>query len=263
MDIINQLNEWHERNEHQKIIDAVEQTPARERGFEITGMYARALNNAGRYQEAFDQLMAVEEYGRGNGVWNFRVGYSLYYMDRSQEAAEYFQRAVDFGDDCPDTRDMLKMSLESAPWDSLHEYIHKYIETADKYPDDKITDHLNSYQITLWVYALCCAAIVNGGFIRIIQNKYSEYIFNTPFPQILAVWGAEKAGGIVDKACAIYNEHKDELERPLSKTEALKLHKKIKDFRPLEEMFCDVMADETRIIQKYVENNTEEFDITV
>jgi tetratricopeptide (TPR) repeat protein len=113
-EFISQLYSWHETDEHQRIIDAIEKISGSERDYELCSLYARALNNMERYEEALEQLLAVEDKGSEDGVWHFRKGYSLYYLNREAEAAECFQRAVDLGDDCEDTRTMLKYSLEEA-----------------------------------------------------------------------------------------------------------------------------------------------------
>jgi tetratricopeptide (TPR) repeat protein len=111
---INQLYVWHENDEHQRIIDAIEGLTGEERDYELYGLYVRALNNAERYEDALEQLMVVEEQGREDGIWHYRKGYSLYYLNREDEAAESFQRAIDLGDDSEDTRTMLKYSQEEA-----------------------------------------------------------------------------------------------------------------------------------------------------
>jgi tetratricopeptide (TPR) repeat protein len=263
MMFIEQLDKWHENDDHQKIIDAIEQVPLEERNFEIIGIYARALNNDGKYQEALDQLMAVEADGKENGVWNFRVGYSLYYLKRKPEAAKYFQRAIDLGDDCDDTRQMLEYSLKDDPWDYLFEYIDKYEEIVNNHPDGKVTDYLNDSQITLLAYNFLYGQVSNGGFIQLIQNGYGGFIFNTPFAETIKTWGAEKTGKIVEKANIIYNKYKDELDKETSMEEFSELYDEIKDFEPLEDEFYEIMDNETKIIKKYVEENTNDFEITV
>ncbi|GMO49751.1 MAG: hypothetical protein Pg6C_12700 [Treponemataceae bacterium] len=260
---IKQLNKWHEGDEHQKIIDAVEQVPLGERNFEITGIYARALNNAERYQDALDQLMAVAEDGKEDGVWNFRVGYSLYYLKHKPEAAEYFQRAIDYGDDCDDTKEMLKCSLIDDPWDYLFDYIGKYEEILNKYPNGKVTDYLNDSQIALLAYNFLYGQVSNGGFIQLIQNGYSGFIFNTVFSEIIKTWGAEKTGKIVEEANIIYNKYKNELEKETSMEEFSELYEKITDFESLEDEFYNIMDNETKIIKKYVEENINDFAIIV
>ncbi|MDR1374753.1 MAG: suppressor of fused domain protein [Treponema sp.] len=112
--IISRLEKWHDEDEHQKIIDAIEAMPRNTWNYELSGLYARALNNRERYEEALKILLPLEEAGREDGVWYFRVGYALYYLDREAEAAEYFQKAIDYGDDGEDTHCLLELSLEAA-----------------------------------------------------------------------------------------------------------------------------------------------------
>lgn len=263
IELIKQLIVWHDNDEHESIINAIENLPRKEWDFEISGLYARALNNLDRYEEALDQLFMFENEGKENGVWNFRVGYSLYYLKRKPEAAEYFQRAIDYGDDCEDTRDMLKYSLIDDPWDYLFEYLDKYEKILNKYPNKKLTDHLNDSQITLLSYNLLYGQVTNGGFIQLIQNGYGAFIFDSPFSEMIKTWGAEKIAKIVDDANIIYNKHKDELEKEISMDEFSELYEKINDFEPLEEYFYEVMDSETKIIKDYVEKNINDFEINV
>jgi tetratricopeptide (TPR) repeat protein len=111
---IAQLVSWHEQDEHERIIDAIEKLGQEEWDYDIASLYARALNNAERYDEALKILLDLEEEGKDDGVWYFRAGYALYYLNREAEAAEFFQQAIDHGDDEEDTRLMLQASLYEA-----------------------------------------------------------------------------------------------------------------------------------------------------
>lgn len=114
MTLSEQIQEWHQNDEHQEIVDALEQIPRAEWDYELSCVYARALNNLERYEEAMALLLEWEAEGKEDGLWYFRVGYALYYLCREAEAAEYFQKAIDYGDDDEDTRMLLQVSLEEA-----------------------------------------------------------------------------------------------------------------------------------------------------
>jgi tetratricopeptide (TPR) repeat protein len=105
---------WHDNDEHQKILDAIAPVPRDMWDYRLASFYARALNNLDKYEEALDLLLGLEEQGKEDGKWYFRVGYSLYYLGREEEAAEYFRKAIDFGDDGDDTRFLLEQSLKEA-----------------------------------------------------------------------------------------------------------------------------------------------------
>jgi tetratricopeptide (TPR) repeat protein len=136
--LISRLQEWHENEEHQKIIDALDGIPRDDWDHELAGLYARALNNCGEYEKALDILLSFEDQGREDGVWYFRVGYSLYYLNREEEAAEYFQKAIEYGDDCEDTREFLRHSLEEA------EAKRKGVNTPEMYSEQEL-DRLEAH----------------------------------------------------------------------------------------------------------------------
>jgi tetratricopeptide (TPR) repeat protein len=112
--LIPQLKVWHDGDEHQKIVDAIENIPRDTWNYELASLYARALNNLDRYEEALTLLLKLQEEGKEDGFWYFRVGYALYYLNREAEAAAYVQKAIDHGDDGEDTRMLLRHSLEEA-----------------------------------------------------------------------------------------------------------------------------------------------------
>jgi tetratricopeptide (TPR) repeat protein len=264
---IEQLKKWHDSDDNEKIIDAVERLPLEERNFEIIGLYARALINHqdGRFQEALNLLMSFEEQGKEDGVWNFRVGCCFYYLRRKPEAAKYFQLAIDYGDEWEETKEMLEDSLKADDsWEYLFEYINKYEEILNKYPNGKMTDYFNAAQITLLAYHLLYGQVTSGGFIQFYHNGYGGFVFDSPFSKILKTWGAEKISEIVEKANVIYDKYKNELvEKKASRAEFLELYEKITDFEPLVDEFNDIKDEETKIIRKYVEENVNDFEIIV
>ena len=63
MSIIEEINELHENDEHEKIIDIITAIPNEERDSELFSLLARAYNNVERYDEALDNLMYIREEG--------------------------------------------------------------------------------------------------------------------------------------------------------------------------------------------------------
>ena len=114
-ELLSQINEWHEVNAHQKIIDAIEALPQEEWGYELTGLLARAYGNlvmmgeaatkeeqAGLLEKAVALLETVWEDGKDDAVWHFRLGYALYYLEREEEALPCFRRAAELDPDDSD-----------------------------------------------------------------------------------------------------------------------------------------------------------------
>ena len=77
MDILQQCQKWHENNEYQKIIDALEAIPNQERAPEIDMELARAYNNWGVIRSNRDALKKAiallkphEKYFDGDHYWD-------------------------------------------------------------------------------------------------------------------------------------------------------------------------------------------------
>jgi tetratricopeptide (TPR) repeat protein len=140
---IEQLLSWHESDEHGKIIEALETIPREEWNYELSNLYARALNNSERYEEALELLMSIKDEGREDGLWYFRAGYSLYYLNREEEAAEYFQKAIELGDDGEDTRAMLQASLEEAEARRNQEQYDPVMYSEEEFK--RIEEHIETY----------------------------------------------------------------------------------------------------------------------
>ncbi|MDE6022249.1 MAG: tetratricopeptide repeat protein, partial [Muribaculaceae bacterium] len=99
----NQIEEWHNSDRHNDIIRALESIPETERNFEIVGLLARAYNNIEAYIKAIDLLESVRKEGEEDALWNYRLGYSLYYMDDLTEALKYFSKAKELNPEDEDT----------------------------------------------------------------------------------------------------------------------------------------------------------------
>ncbi|MNN91691.1 Tetratricopeptide repeat protein [compost metagenome] len=74
----------------------------------------RALNNLGRYKEALKWFLKIEEEGRNNPLWHFRVGYAYYYLDQNEEAAKEFEIAHQMDPEDEDTLTFLEWSRNEA-----------------------------------------------------------------------------------------------------------------------------------------------------
>ena len=112
--MLRRIEEWHGGNEHKKIIEELDKIPREFWDYEVTCLYARALNNLEKYEDAFKLLADVKTQGKNDPLWHFRAGYSLYYLGREEEAAKRIQRAIELGDNGKDTRDLLNACLGEA-----------------------------------------------------------------------------------------------------------------------------------------------------
>ena len=101
MDILQQCQKWHEKGQYQKIIDALEAIPVEEHTPEMDSELARAYNNLAvpedreLYQKALSLLKPHADYFAEDYRWNFRMGYSYYYLDQEGRALPYFRKALE------------------------------------------------------------------------------------------------------------------------------------------------------------------------
>lgn len=102
--LLDQIERWHRKDKaHQQIVDAIEALPAAERDYELTNLLARAYNNLATMEDqgrpalerATALLESVTAEGEGDATWHYRLGYSLFYLDREEEALAHFQRALE------------------------------------------------------------------------------------------------------------------------------------------------------------------------
>ena len=111
MDILQQCQKWHEDDEYQKIIDALEAIP--ERTPEEDSELARAYNNLAEpgerelLKKALALLKPHEAYFAGDYFWNFRMGYSYYYLNQEGRALPYFRKALEARPDDEDTQELI------------------------------------------------------------------------------------------------------------------------------------------------------------
>ena len=116
MDILEQCQKWNENSEYQKIIDALESISAEARTPEMDSELARAYNNLADphkpgYKEMLKKALALlqphEEYFEGDHCWNFRMGYSYFYLDQEGRALRYFERALEARPGDEDTMELI------------------------------------------------------------------------------------------------------------------------------------------------------------
>ena len=100
MTLLEQCQIWHAHDEFQKIIEAIDAVPATERTPELDSELARAYNNAASvddrayFEKAIALLTPHADYFKGDHIWNFRMGYAYYYLDREDCALPHFEEAL-------------------------------------------------------------------------------------------------------------------------------------------------------------------------
>ena len=162
-DLIELLNTLHKEEKHQEVIDKIEILPNEEKKSEILGLLARAYNNVDNYEKAVELLKSIEDTEKNTHVWNYRIGYSYFYLDNFLEAEKYFLKAVELNPNDDDSHLFLcwiyqELSGEEREnYKKAIEYINKSLEYLDIYsklaPKEDIKDDLIFSEERLgWLY---------------------------------------------------------------------------------------------------------------
>ena len=114
--LLEQCQIWHENDEYQKIVDALEAVLEEERTPEMDSELARAYNNLAdpgkpegidMFRRAIGLLKRHEEYFEGDHFWNFRMGYAYYHLDQEGIALRYFEKALEARPGDGDTQEFI------------------------------------------------------------------------------------------------------------------------------------------------------------
>ncbi|WP_145324900.1 SMI1/KNR4 family protein [Paenibacillus xylanexedens] len=107
-ELLVQLQEWHEEDEFQEIVDAIQAIPVEERDYELVNHLGRALNNLERYEEAVEQFLTVAKEGTADPLWHYRIGLAYYYLEQYAHALQAFERADELDPEDEDTLEFLE-----------------------------------------------------------------------------------------------------------------------------------------------------------
>lgn len=110
-----QIGDWHDADEHQKIVEAIESLPEEALTAQLISVQARAYNNLANgddkqyLQKAIDLLESVKaELQETDHNWNYRMAYAYYYLDQEGIALSYFEKALELRPDDADTLEFIE-----------------------------------------------------------------------------------------------------------------------------------------------------------
>ncbi|WP_442604131.1 Imm51 family immunity protein [Paenibacillus sp. KN14-4R] len=113
-DLLKQLTLWHNKDQYEKIIIKIKEIPEAERDYDLVCHLGRALNNQDKYNEAIKCFLSVQEQGKHDSLWHFRIGYAYYYLKQYKEAVVAFEQSVALDPKDSQASMFLKMSLNAA-----------------------------------------------------------------------------------------------------------------------------------------------------
>lgn len=93
-DLLEQLDLWHKDGEFEKIAERILGIPEQDRDYELISHLARTMNNLEQYEGALQLLLTIEQQGKQDSLWHFRLGYSYYYLEQYENAVRAFEGAI-------------------------------------------------------------------------------------------------------------------------------------------------------------------------
>ena len=105
--LLEEIERLHDLEKYQEIIDLIEALPAERLNTELIGQLARAYNNVENYAKGLELLKSIE-FEEGNSFqWNWRAGFSYFFLEDFINAEKCFLKAYGLDPDDNDTCDFL------------------------------------------------------------------------------------------------------------------------------------------------------------
>ena len=106
-ELLEKIGKLHEAEKYQEIIDLIEALPAEQLNTDLIGQLARAYNNVENYAKGLELLKTIEFEEGHSLIWNWRAGYSYFFLDDFVNAEKCFLKAYELDPDDNDTSDFL------------------------------------------------------------------------------------------------------------------------------------------------------------
>ena len=92
-ELLKKIEDLYDLDKHQEIIDMIEGLPAEQLNNELIGQLGRAYNNIENYEKAIEILKSIEIEEGNTMRWNYRIGYSYFYLEDYENAEKCFLKA--------------------------------------------------------------------------------------------------------------------------------------------------------------------------
>ena len=111
--LLEKIESLNEMEKYQEIIDLIEALPAEQLNTDLIGQLARAYNNVENYEKALELLKTIEFEEGDSFLWNWRAGYSYFFLEDYTNAEKCFLKAYELDPSDDATCDFLKATYTS------------------------------------------------------------------------------------------------------------------------------------------------------
>ncbi len=92
--LLENLQKLYNEKKYQEIINKLLEIEPEQWGYDLTCLFARALNEMGEYDDAMGYLLKVANQGRKDYMWYMRIGYTYFLQKKYRDATEMFEKAL-------------------------------------------------------------------------------------------------------------------------------------------------------------------------
>ena len=93
--LLEKIENLNEMEKYQEIIDLIEALPAEQLNTELMGELGRAYNNIEEYEKGLEILKSIENEVGDTALWNWRIGYSYFFLEDYTKAEKYFLKVYE------------------------------------------------------------------------------------------------------------------------------------------------------------------------
>ena len=153
----------------------------------------------------------------------------------------------------------LREAAEQGMDEFIQVFTDRYLEVRGGELNAETMMMLNGEQITLLAYIMFRDEVMNGGFIQLIHNGYSPFIFENPFAKAMRLMGAKPFSKLVYEGRALYEKYGAELTKECSEQEFMELFERFPEFDDLDDEFIEMEEQVTATLACYVDEHLELF----
>ena len=160
-EILEKIEKLYGLEKHQEIIDIIEALPAEQLNTDLIGQLGRAYNNVKNYEKALELLKTIEFEEGHSFLWNYRAGYSYFFLEDYTNAEKCFLKAYKLDPNYKDTCDFL---------------ISTYTILANLEVKNENSEKAVEYALEAKKYAYDEERIVDtDSFLAWLYDRYKEY----------------------------------------------------------------------------------------
>ena len=93
--LLEKIESLNEIEKYQEIIDLIEALPAEQLNTELMGELGRAYNNIEKYEKGLEILKSIENEVGDTALWNWRIGYSYFFLEDYTKAEKHFLKVCE------------------------------------------------------------------------------------------------------------------------------------------------------------------------